>query len=145
MKTNFFTAIIFIAFLALFSGCQQNPYDKAVSYIDNLSTEITSVTTDTEYEEVYNKIIALNANETITNLTDLSQEQKREIVQKAARLTQKALAVKAILYVMPKDIKPTAEDITKMTNECIQKNLNTINSPYSEVSAMVKEYYRMNK
>lgn len=144
MKINFFTAIIFIASLVLLFGCKQSPYDKAVSYIDNLSTEITSVTTDAEYEEVYNKIVTLNSNEAMTNLTDLPQEQKREIAQKAIRLTQEALTVKAILYVMPKDVKPTTGDIVKLVNECLQKKLDILNSPYSDVSAMVKEYYRMN-
>lgn len=143
MKTNFFTAIILIASLALLSGCKQSPYDKAVSYIDNLSTEIMSVTTDAEYEEVYNKIVALNSNEAMTNQTDLSQEQKQDIAQKTIKLTQEALVVKAILYVMPKDIKPTAEDMAKMTDECIQKKLNVLAHPYSDVWTMVKEYYQL--
>lgn len=143
MNIKTLTAIMIIAFAFFFGGCKQNPYDEAVEYIDQLSEEVMSATNETEYDAAYNKIICLNASEKMTNLKNLSSEQKKTILTKATDLTGKSLAVKAILYVMPKDITPTSEDMKKLADECIQNKLNVLVAPYGDVRALVHEYYHI--
>lgn len=58
-----------------------------------------------------------------------------------ATLTFNASSVKAILYVMPKDITPTVDDMNQMVKECIQKKCNTLTQPYEDVRVVVNEYY----
>ena len=123
------------------SSCSDSRYDKAIAYIDELSTEVVSSTTEKEFDVVYNKIVALKSDKLINDLTDLSDNQKAELLKKMATLTFNALAVKAILYVMPKDITPTAADMNQMVKECIQKKCNTLTQPYEDVRAVVNEYY----
>lgn len=127
--------------MATLVGCKQSPYEKAEAYIDELETEVMSVTTAAQYDAVYTKIIELPKSEVMNNLTELSDGQKKEIVHKTVELTLEALAVKAILYVMPKDVTPTADDISKLANECIEKKLNTMTTPYADVRKLVYEYY----
>lgn len=141
MNKKIFSAVIAAVFAFLLVGCKQTPYDNAISYIDELSTEVMTATNDSAYEVVYNKIVTLNTSEVMTNLNGLSQEQSQTIKQKTAGLMLEALAVKAILYVMPKDKTPTPDDISKLTNECIEKKLNTIAPPYADVRTLVNEYY----
>lgn len=145
MKFKTLFTIVSIVLVFLFVGCQKSPYDKAVDYIEGLSIEVMKATNEAEYDAVYNRIVNLNANEVMVNLKDLSPEQSQTIKQKAADLTFKALAVKAILYVMPQTIKPTAADITTLANECIQKKLNVITPPYTDVKSLVDEYFRETK
>lgn len=145
MKIKTLYAIVSIALVFLFVGCQKSPYDKAVDYIDGLSAEVVKATNEAEYDAVYNQIVNLNANEVMVNLKALSPEQSQTIKQKAVDLTFKALAVKAILYVMPQSIKPTAADITTLANECIQKKLNVTTQPYTDVKSLVDEYFGVSK
>ena len=93
------------------SACTKTPYEKAVDNIDGLTEEVISSTNETEFDSVYNKIVKLSSNELMTNLSDCSNEEKTTIKEKAINLTMSALAVKAILYVMPKDITPTSQDM----------------------------------
>ena len=145
MKTKTFSVILFIAIVFLFFGCKQSPYDKAVNYIDELSAQVTSATNEAEFDKAYNKIITINSNEVMTSLTDLSQGQKQMIIQKMSDLTFKALAVKAILYVMPKDITPTPKDMSKLVDLCINKKLNVLSQPYTDVKSLVNDYYKINQ
>lgn len=143
MNKKTISAVITAVFAFLLVGCKQSPYDNAISYIDELSTEVMAATNDSVYEVVYNKIVTLNTTEVMTNLNGLSQEQSQTIKQKTAGLMLEALAVKAILYVMPKDITPTSEDMKKLADECIQNKLNVLIAPYGDVRALVHEYYHI--
>lgn len=143
MNIKTISAVFTAIFAFLLIGCKQSPYDKAIDYMDELSTEVMAATNDTEYDAVYNKIVSLNKSEVMTNLRGLSQEQSQTIKVKATELTLEALAVKAILYVMPKDVTPTADDISKLVNECIEKKLDTMSNPYSDVRKLVYEYYHI--
>lgn len=129
----------------LLNSCCDNRYDKAIAYIDQLSTEVVSATTEEDFDVVYNKIVALKTDKVMTDLTDLSDNQKAEFLKKMETLTFNALAVKAILYVMPKDITPTADDMNQMVKECIQKKCNTLTQPYDDVRTVVSEYYSAKK
>lgn len=144
MKQKFVITAIIVNIALIVCNCSNRPYDKAVSYIDELTAEVMSATTEAEFDKVYNKIITIHSNEVMTDLTDISQDQKQVIAQKMANLTYKSLYVKAILYVMPKDITPTSKDMAKMADECAEKNLNVISTPYPEVKAMVYDYYHLN-
>lgn len=143
MNIKTISAVLITVFAFLLIGCKQTPYDKACSYIDELSSEVMAATNDTEYDAVYNKIVSLNTSEEMSDLRGLSQEQSQTIKAKATELTLEALAVKAILYVMPKDVTPTVDDISKLANECIEKKLDTMTSPYSDVRKLVYEYYHI--
>lgn len=127
------------------TACTKSPYDKAVDYLDELSTAVQAATNETEYDVVYNKIVTLNSNDIMSNLNNLSQEQKQEITAKTVNLTMEALAVKAILYVMPQDITPTADDISKLTNECLQNKADVMTAPYPQVRAIVRKYYKLDE
>lgn len=141
MKLKFYFGAILLSLAALMSSCSYSRYDKAIAYIDELSTEVVSSTTEKEFDVVYNKIVALKSDKLINDLTDLSDNQKAEFLKKMETLTFNALAVKAILYVMPKDITPTADDMNQMVKECIQKKCNTLTQPYEDVRVVVNEYY----
>lgn len=141
MNIKTISAVLTTVFALLLMGCKQTPYDKAINYMDELSTEVMAATNDTEYDAVYNKIVSLNTSEVMSDLRGLSQEQSQTIKAKATELTLEALAVKAILYVMPKDATPTADDISKLANECIEKKLNTMTSPYADARKLVYKYY----
>ena len=141
MKHNSYLSVILLFFAMLLNSCSDNRYDKAVAYIDQLSTEVVSATTEEDFDAVYNKIVALKSDKLINDLTDLSDNQKVELQQKMVTLTSNALAVKAILYVMPKDTTPTADDMNQMVKECIQKKCNTLTQPYGDVRTVVSEYY----
>ncbi len=145
MKQNFIISTIIVALAAIVCSCSDSPYDKAVSYIDELTAEVMSATTEAEFDKVYNKIITINSNEVMTDLTDISQEQKQVIAQKMVDLTYKSLSIKAILSVMPENITPTSTDMAKLADECAEKNLNVLNVPYAEVKAMVHDYYHIDK
>lgn len=124
-------------------GCQKSPYEKAISYIDELSEDVTSATDMQAYDAVYNKIVNLKSNALITDLKDLSDSQKRELTVKIADLTLEALAVKAILYEMPATITPTPEDIKAICQECIDKKIDIINGfgGYPEVKTLIMEHF----
>ena len=141
MKFKFYFGAILLSLAALMSSCSDSRYDKAIAYIDELSTEVVSSTTEKEFDVVYNKIVALKSDKLINDLTDLSDNQKAELLKKMATLTFNASSVKAILYVMPKDITPTVDDMNQMVKECIQKKCNTLTQPYEDVRVVVNEYY----
>lgn len=143
MKIKTLFTIITVAIVGILVACKQKPYEKAISYIEKLSSEVMASTNESEYDAVYNKIVALNSNEVMTNLSGLSQKQSETIQQKTIALTLDALAVKAILYVMPTNIKPSPEDISKMATDCIEKNLNTTTPPYTDVRTLVNDYYHI--
>lgn len=145
MKTKIFTATLVFVMAVLLNSCNKTPYEKAISYIDDLSEEVLSATSQEEFDEVYYKIIDLNNNPLIRDLNNLSSEQNREFTAKAAQLTFNALAVKAILFVLPKDIKPTADDMKEMATECVDKSVNVISQPYPEVRELVYKHFSISE
>lgn len=143
MKTIKIIAFTLCVFVLLACSKPQSPYDKAVDYIDELSTEVRAATNDAEYDAAYKKIVNINANEVMTNLGSLPQAQKQEVMAKAENLILEALAVKAILYVMPRDISPSADDISKLTDECLQDKADVLVAPYPQVREIVRKYYKL--
>lgn len=142
MNFNFrITALVIIILLAVVSSCTKSHYDKVNSYLDVLSAKVVSSTTEEEFDVSYRKVVELKDNELMVNLSDLSHKQKLEILLKVETLTMKALAVKAVLYVLPKNIKPTAKDMKYLTNEILKRELDLISFPYSDVKTLVNEYY----
>lgn len=145
MKTKIFTAALVFVMAVLLNSCNKPSYEEAISYIDELSEEVLSATTDEEFDEVYNKIIDINNHPQIKRIADYPSEQKAVIIAKAAQLTLDALAVKAILYVLPKDIHPTADDMKEMAGECLDKHLNIISQPYPEVRELVYKHFSISE
>lgn len=145
MKTKIFTAALVIVMAVLLSSCNKSSYEETISYIDELSEEVLSATTDEEFDEVYNKIIEINNHPQIKKITEYPSEQKGVIIAKTAQLTRDALAVKAILYVLPKDIHPTADDMKEMVGECLEKRLNITSLPYSEVRELVYKHFSISE
>lgn len=141
MKFKSCISAILLSLAILSSSCSDSRYDKTIAYIDNLSTEVVSATTETDFDMVYNKIVALKSDTMMIDLTDLSDNQKAELQVKMADLILNALAVKAIWYVLPEDITPTAADMERLAKECTQKKCNTLTQPYDEVKTVVNEYY----
>lgn len=86
MKLKSLISVILTAIAVIVSSCSNSPYDKAVNYIDELSAEVKTVTTEIEFDKVYNKIVNINSNGIMTCLSDLSREQKQVIIQKMANL-----------------------------------------------------------
>lgn len=82
MKFKFYFGAILLSLAALMSSCSDSRYDKAIAYIDELSTEVVSSTTEKEFDVVYNKIVALKSDKLINDLTDLSDNQKAELLKK---------------------------------------------------------------
>ena len=66
-----------------------------------------------------------------------------EIIAGTTKLIQEALAVKAILYTMPAKVEPTEKDIKVLVKIFLDRNLNIILSPYSDVHKMLCEYYKL--
>lgn len=142
MNSNFnITALVITILLTVVSSCTKSHYDKVNSYLDELSTEVVSSTTEEEFNVSYRKVIELKENDLMVNLSDLSHKQKQEILCKVETLTMKTLAVKAVLYVLPKDIKPTVKDMEYLTNEILKRELDLISFPFSDVGTLVNKYY----
>lgn len=145
MKTIKIIAFALCAFALWACSKPQSPYDKAVDYIDELSTEVRAATNDAEYDAAYKKIVNINANEVMTNLGSLPQAQNQEVMAKAENLILEALAVKAILYVMPRDITPSPDDISKLVDVCLQDKADVSVSPYPQVRTIVRKYYKLDE
>ena len=134
MSMKKFLTIFAAALAIILSGCKQS----ATDYLDQLSNEIKACTTETEYDKVYEKIIALQNDDRFKS----NPQNAMEILAKTTRLTNEALAVKAILYVMPKSVTPTKEDIKSLTDICIKNKLNVTVLPYSEVRDLVYKHFK---
>lgn len=133
--------ILAVVAMVLLTGCQaKSDYDKAMSLIAGLETEVMQCTTQAEYDEVHERIILIDDNPLLQK-KDYSKTEVAAIITSATKLMQKALAVKAILYVMPADVNPTEGDMEKLVNDCMDKKLNYGIAPYSEVVELVKAYY----
>lgn len=133
--------ILAILVIVLLTGCQvKSDYEKALELINGLETEVVQCTTQDEYDKVHERIIQINENPLMQE-RNYSNEEKISIISSTAQLTLKALAVKAILYVMPTDVKPTKKDMDKLVDDCIDKSLNTITNPYPDVRELVRKYY----
>lgn len=133
--------ILVILVIVLLTGCQvKSDYEKALELINGLETEVVQCTTQDEYDKVHERIIQINENPLMQE-RNYSNEEKISIISSTAQLTLKALAVKAILYVMPTDVKPTKKDMDKLVDDCIDKSLNTITNPYPDVRELVRKYY----
>lgn len=143
LKLHFTTVAAIIMLLTV--SCSKSPYDKAMDYLHDLSNEVTSVTDMESYDAVYDKIVRLNSDPMITGLTDLTDNQKRDFTDEMLSLTMDALMVKAILYAMPSDIKPTAKDIKALCAICKEKNLNPLTAEleYSQMNTIIKDYYNI--
>lgn len=133
-----------MAIAVMVSSCSKSPYDKAVEHIENLDRQVITSTTMNEYEDVYQKVIALQSDPNLANLKNLTSSEKQTIVKKMTSLTLDALAVKAILYEMPDSIKPSKYDMKTLCNLCIDKKVNimTPNFRYHEVRAIISDYYK---
>ncbi len=132
--------LFIISMMMLFlSACSEK--NDAVTYVEELSSELLSCTNMEQYDAVYDKIIAIDEDVRFTAQPGQTQEEKAAIIKASARLIHEALAVKAILYVMPEDVVPTKEDIRQLTEECIDKKLNVVNGSYSEVRSLVKAHF----
>ena len=128
----------------IFTACsEQSNHEKALQHLDVLSSELMSCTTQEKYDIVYEKVIAIKNDPKFKALASETNDKKAEIVVKTAKLIQEALAVKAILLVIPQTIEPTQKDIKALLQNCIDKKLNIMVPPYSEVSAMIREYYKL--
>lgn len=133
--------IIYFAILLLFLSCstgQQN----AVEYLNELSSEVISCTTETEYDKVYAKIVALHDDERFKD-NNVSLNENIEIVKGMTTLTIEALTVKAILYVIPASVTLTSQDMISLVEECINNNVNVHSLPYDDVKRIVYNYYKI--
>lgn len=135
---------IYFAMLLLFLACSPKQ-QSAVEYMNELSSQLVSCTTEVEYDKVYEEIDALKDDARFSNNDDLSANEKLEIVKGMAALVHKALAVKAILYVMPESVTPTSQDMSSLVDECINNNANVHSQPYSDVKAIVYTYYKISE
>lgn len=145
MKTKLFTAALVFVMAVLLNSCNKPSYEEAVRYLDELTEEVLSATTDEEFDEVYYKIIDINNHPQIKRIAEYPSEQKNVIIIKSAQLILDGLAVKAILYVLPKDIHPTADDMKEMVGECLDKRLNITSLPYSEVRELVYKHFSISE
>ena len=128
----------------LFTACsEKSNHEKALQHLNELSTELMTCTTQEKYDVVYEKVVAIKNDPMFSALAGETNEQKLEIVAEAAALIQEALAVKAILFAMPKTIEPTEKDIKALVKNCIDRKLNIMVPPYSEIASMIREYYKL--
>lgn len=135
--------IIYFAILLLFLSCSQNQ-QSGVEYLKELSSEVVSCTTEAEYDKVYEKIIALKDDVRFkNNKADIAENS--EIVKRMIVLTEEALAVKAILYVMPATVTPKSQDMRSLVDECINNKINVRTWPYNDVRAIVYNYYNISE
>lgn len=135
--------LIYFAVMFLFLFCSQKE-QSAVEYMNELSAQLQLCTNEAEYDKVYYKIIALKHDERFSKPCE-SREEDVEIVTRLAVLTHEALAVKAILYVMPSSVTPTEQEMAHFFKECMDKRLNVIAQPYGDVRDMVYNYYKIER
>ncbi len=131
---------IYFVIMLLFLSCSSKQQNM-MEYVNELSNEIISCTTQAEYDKVYEKIITLQNDERLKLVTD--ENEKEEIVQGIIQLTTNALAVNAVLYVLPQEVNISSADMEHLVNECIINNINIISQPYSDVREIVYEYYKI--
>ena len=135
--------VIGVLIFSLISCVEKSSHEKAMELLENLSTELMLCTTQEQYDVVYEKVVAIKDNPKFGQIEGETNEQKGEIIAGTAKLIQEALAVKAILYCMPDGVKPTSEDIKTLVGICLERNLNIILQPYSDVHEMLCKYYRL--
>lgn len=135
--------VIGVLIFSLISCVEKSNHEKALGVLDDLSTELMSCTTQEKYDVVYEKVIAIQNDPKFGALEGQTYEQKMEIVAGTTQLVQEALAVKAILFVMPSGIEPTEKDIRTLVNICLDRNLNITRPPYSDIHAVLCEYYKL--
>lgn len=128
--------------LCMFACCQKkSDFDKAVELLDNLSVQLTECTTDKKFEKVYQEIIGLDENPLIMH--NYTPEQNRVVVMKTAKVVKDALAVKAILFELPSNIKLNKKELTEMIQECSDKDYNTLAPPYKDVRTMIQRKFAL--
>lgn len=133
--------ILAVVAMVLLTGCQaKSDYDKAMSLIAGLETELMQCTSYAEYEEVHERITLVDDNP-LMQKKDYSKAEATAIITSTGKLIQKALAVKAILRVVPAEVSPTERDMEKLVNDCMDRKLNYGMPPYREVEELVKAYY----
>lgn len=138
-----FVVIVSMLAISLTACKEKSNHEKALELLDDLSTELTSCTTQEKYDVVYEKVIAIQNDPKFGALEGQTYEQKMKIVAGTTQLVQEALAVKAILFVMPSGIEPTEKDIRTLVNICLDRNLNITRPPYSDIHAVLCEYYKL--
>lgn len=132
--------IIYFAILLLSLSCSAGQ-QSAVEYLNELSSEVVSCTSEAEYDKVHAKIVALKDDVRFKGVSESIE--KVEIAAGIIALTNEAMAVKAILYVMPATITPTSKDISSLVNKCINDNIDVHTLPYGDVRAVVYDYYNI--
>lgn len=135
-----FMSVLVVSLTACF---EKSNHDKAMEQLEDLSDELTSCTTQEQYDVVYENLIAINNDPKFGVVEGETNEQKAEIIAGTAKVVQEALAVKAILYTMPSGVKPTEKDIKALVKICLDRKLNIILPPHSDVHAMLCEYYKL--
>lgn len=137
--------VIFVSVLALsLTACfEKSNHEKTMELLEDLSTELMSCTTQEQFDVVYEKIVDIKNDPKLGELVGETNEQKAEIIAEIAELIQNSLAVKAILYAMPNGVEPTPSDIKALVKICLDRRLNIILPPHSDVHAMLCEYYKL--
>lgn len=136
--------IIAVFSLSFFLACSPKQ-QSAVEYMNELSSQLISCTTEAEYDKVYEEIVALKDDARFSENDDLSENEKLEIVKGMTALVYKALVIKAILNVIPASVIPTSQDMNSLADECINNNANVYSPPYSDVKAIVYKYYKISE
>ena len=135
---------ISFAILLLLLSCSSEQ-QSAVEYMNELSSQVVSCTTEAEFDKVFEKIIALKDDARFKENDGVSNNDKLEIVKGLATLINEALAVKAILYVMPASVNPTSQDMRSLVEKCINDSVNVYSSPYGDVRSIVYNYYKISE
>lgn len=122
---------------------EKSNHEKTIELLEDLSTELMSCTTQEQFDVVYEKVVDIKNDTKLGELVGETNEQKAEIIARVAELIQNSLAVKAILYAMPSGVEPTKNDMKALVKICLDKKLNIILPPHSDVHKMLCEYYNL--
>ena len=139
---------ILVLFLSVFvvslTACfEKSNHEKAMEQLEDLSKELMACTTQEQYDVVYEKVVGIKNDPKFGVVEGETNEEKAEIIAGTAKVVQEALAVKAILYTMPSGVKPTEKDMKDLVKICLERKLNILLSPYSDVHTMLCEYYKL--
>ncbi len=127
--------------MLLLSTCSNK--NESVEYLEELSSKVLSCTTMEQYDMVYEDIIAIQTDSRFKAQPGQTDKEKAEIIQAATNLTMNALAVKAVLYVVPQDVTLMPRDMQNLAKQCVEKKLNIHIAPYAEVKALVKSHFNL--
>lgn len=115
MRKNFVLVVTIVMAMLTFVACKSK-FEEVEEYISKLSAQLTSCTTQEQYDKVYEKVTGVD--EMVATVSDnLSEKEKIIIIEKTAELILRSLVVKDILYVIPKGIEPTEKDMKEILEE----------------------------